>query len=333
MHSQQPRRPLYRRRAAAFRAVRALALLAIILATATCGTRLAGSDAPVGPTVASTVSTAAFPRTITDSSGTQLRLAAPAKRVVSLSPGLTEVLYAIGAGDRVVATDRFSNYPAAAAKTPKLEYSSPSAEATLAFTPDLVIMTARQKSEVPPFRTLGLPVLYLEEAVSVQGVLDNVALLGSLTGQDREAQALAASIRQRIDAVTSNLSAVTQGPRVLIELSPDLYSAGPNSFVGNILTLLKAQNAAKGAASAFPQLTAEAVIAFNPEVVLLTDSGPDAGGQSADTVAARPGWARVAAVQSRRIHALNPDVSNRPGPRIAEAIETIAHLLYPEQFR
>jgi iron complex transport system substrate-binding protein len=306
--------------------------LAIALAAAACSNSNASPAAPAA-TSTGTPATTAFPRTVTDSSGAQLRLAAPARRVVSLSPGLTEVLYTVGAGDRVVATDRFSNYPAAAAKTPKLDYSSPSAEATLAFTPDLVIMTGRQKPEVPQFRTLGLPVLYLEEAASVQGVLDHITLLGSLTGQDREAQALVASMRQRIDAVTTKVNAVAQGPRVFLELSPDLYSAGPDSFIGGMLTLLKAQNAAKGAPSAFPQLTAEAVIAFNPEVVLLTDGSADSGGQSADTVAARPGWARVAAVQSHRIHAVNADVVNRPGPRIAEGIETMARLLYPEQFR
>jgi iron complex transport system substrate-binding protein len=79
--------------------------------------------------------------------------------------------------------------------------------------------------------------------------------------------------------------------------------------------------------------TAEAVISFNPEVVLLTDAAVESGGQSADTVAARPGWGRVAAVQSHRIHPINADVVNRPGPRIAEGIETMARLLYPEQFR
>lgn len=315
---------------------RVIAIAAAVLALA-CGgasgettTALPAATA-TGLTVTS--SAAAFPRTVTDSSGTKVTLAAPAKRIVSLSPALTEVLFAIGAGDRVVASDRFSDYPEAAAKTPKLEYSAPSAEATLAFNPDLVVMTTRQKAEVPKFRALKLPVLYVEEAASLQGVLDNVALLGSLTGQDREALALVTSMRGRIDAVTSKVSSVSVGPRVFLELSPDLYSAGPDSFIGGMLTLLKAQNAAKGASSAFPQLTAEAVITFNPEVVLLTDGGTDSGGQSAGTVSARPGWGRVAAVESKRIHALNANLVNRPGPRIVEGFETIARLLYPEQFR
>ncbi len=266
-----------------------------------------------------------------DSSGTELRLAAPARRIVSLSPGLTEVLYAIGAGDRLVATDRFSDYPAAATSTAKLEYSAPSAEATLAFAPDLVIMTRRQRPEVPQFRSLGLPVLYLDEAASVQSVLDQIALLGSLTGQDAQARMLVTSIQQRLDAVTAKLAGVTQGPRVFLELSPELHSVGTESFIGGMLTLLKAQNAAKGAPSAFPQLTAEAVIAFNPEVVLLTDAA--SARQSEATVASRPGWGRVSAVQQHRVHAVDTNVVSRPGPRVVDGIEVMAKLLYPDLFR
>jgi len=303
----------------------------ILVLTSACAGDVSIQPASTPAETGSVPATAGFPRTVTDSSGTALRLAAPARRIVSLSPGLTEVLFAIGAGDRLVATDRFSDYPTDAAKTPKLEYSSPSAEATLAFTPELVIMTRRQKPEVPQFRSLGLPVLYLDEAASVQVVLDQIALLGSLTGQDAQAQALVASMRRRIDTVTTKLNGVQQGPRVFLELSPELHSAGSDSFIGGMLTLLKAQNAANGAPSAFPQLTAEAVIAFNPEVVLLTDA--TSAKQSDATVAARPGWASVAAVQSHRVHAIDTNVVSRPGPRIADGIELMAQLLYPERFR
>ncbi|MSQ29966.1 MAG: ABC transporter substrate-binding protein [Dehalococcoidia bacterium] len=325
-----PLAPLSSRPRRHARVLRLAVLLATTLAAVACG----GGSASLPPATTSTPAppaAAAFPRTVTDSSGTQVRLAAPARRVISLSPGLTEVLYAIGAGDRVVATDRFSDYPAAAAQTPKLEYSSPSAEATFAHAPDLVIMTGNQKPQVAQFRALGLPVLYLEEAPTVQAVLEHIALLGTLTAHDRAAQALVAAMRQRIEAVTAKLSTVTQGPRVFYELSPDLYTAAAESFIGGMLTLLKAQNAAQGATSAFPQLSAEAVIAFDPEVVLLTDAV--SAKQSAETVAARPGWAHVAAVQRRRIHPIDADLVNRPGPRIAEGLETMARLLYPEQFR
>lgn len=301
---------------------------ALVLSACSGGASPAPASTPA-PGSATPVA-AAFPRAVTDASGTEVKLAAPARRIVSLSAGLTEVLFAIGAGDRLVATDRFSDYPDAAKRTPKLEYSAPSAEATLAFTPDLVIMTRRQKPEVPQFRSLGLPVLYLDEAASVRGVLDQIVMLGSLTGQDTQAQALVASMQQRIDGVTAKLSGVQQGPRVFLELSPELHSVGTDSFIGGMLTLLKAQNAAKGAPSAFPQLTAEAVIAFNPEVVLLTDAA--SAKQSEATVAARPGWASVSAVQNRRVHAVEANLVNRPGPRVADGLEAMARLLYPERF-
>lgn len=306
-----------------------LLLLAAALVATACGS--GGAATPARPAATSTPAAAAFPRTVADSSGAQVRFPAPARRIVSLSPGLTEVLFAIGAGERVVASDRFSDYPAAAAQTPKLEYSNPSAEATLAHTPDLVVMSTRQKPQLPQFRALGLPVLYLEDAPSVQAVFDYMALLGSLTEHEREAQTLAASMRQRIDTVTGKVAAVPRGPRVFYEVSPDLYTAAPDSFIGGMLALLKVQNPAQGAKTAFPQLSAEAVIAFDPEVVLLPDAV--SAKQSAETVSARPGWGNVTAVRQRRIYPIDANIVNRPGPRIVEGLETMARLLYPEQFR
>ncbi len=267
---------------------------------------------------------------ITDSSATKVEFRSAPTRIISLSPGATEVLYAVGAADRIVATDRFSDFPEAARATPKLEYSNPSAEAAVGHTPDLVIMATRQKGQVPQFRALNLTVLYLEEPTTIQGVLDQITMLGGLTEHAREATTLAGAMRQRIDAITGKVASVTAGPRVFYEVSPDLYSASPDTFIGSSLALLKAQNIAQGAASPFPQLSAETVIGANPEVIILSDA--DSAKQSAETVAARPGWSEIAAVKSRRIHAIDPNLANRPGPRVVDALEYLARSLYPERF-
>jgi iron complex transport system substrate-binding protein len=272
----------------------------------------------------------AFPRTITDSSDTAVTIKAEPQRIVSLSPAATEVLYAIGAGDRVVGTDSFSNYPPEAEETAKLDYSQPDPEATLALDPDLVIMVTRQQEQVEQFRDLGMTVLYFEEAATVDGVYDSIETFGELTGHDSEAKELVADMRERIEAVTSKLTDVAAGPRVFYEVTTDLYSASPDTFIGSMLTLLKARNIAEGATTQFPQLTAEAVIEANPEVILLADA--KYANQDAGTVAARPGWAGVSAVQTKRIVAVDDDIASRPGPRIVDAIEAIAEALYPDKF-
>ena len=271
-----------------------------------------------------------FPFTLTHAGGDSLTLQAPARRIVSHSPGATEILFAIGAGSQVVAADEFSNFPAAAKALKKVKYTDPNPEAELALQPDLVILASNQKAQVEPFRRLGLPVLYTDQPETLVGVLNSVRMLGIITGHTVEADALAVQMQARIDAITSKLGDVQQGPKVFYELSDSLYTAAPNTFIGGMLTALKARNIAQGATSPFPQLTAEAVIAAAPDVILLADY--DFGGTPA-RLRARPGWAAIPAVKNDRMHALDADLVNRPGPRIVEGMEMIAKALYPERFR
>ncbi len=271
-----------------------------------------------------------FPRTVVDSSDTAVAIEAPPQRIISYSPGATEILFAIGAGSRVVATDRFSNYPAETSNLPKLEYSSPDPEAALAHEPDLLLFATRQRDQVQQFRDLGMTLLFIEEADSIEGVFDDILLFGELSGNERQAESLVASMRERIEAVTQAIADVERGPRVFYEITADLYTASPDTFIGSMLSLLKAQNVAAGAESPFPQLSAEAVIEADPEVVLLSDAG---FGESLETVAARPGWGDISAVVNERVHAIDADIVDRPGPRIADGIEAMARLLYPDRFQ
>ena len=303
-------------------------LLAIGLIAAACGSDDDGSTSAGGCGLAS-VGEGTFPYTFTDSSGTAITLDAAPTQIISYSPGATEILFAIGACDRVVATDEFSDFPAQVAELPKVAYSAPDPERALTFEPDLIIMAIRQEGQVPQFRGAGIPTALIAEADSVQGVLENVRLLGRITGNVEEAGALASEMERRIAAVVEALADVEEGPVVFLELTNDLYTISPDTFIGGMLTLLKARNVAAGAASPFPQLTAEAVIEADPEVVLLTDAE---FGESLETVAARPGWSGVRAVINGRVVALDPDIVNRPGPRIVEGIEEMARLLYPDRF-
>lgn len=303
-----------------------LPLIALTTLTLGC-TR--GDASPAQATSTSTaIPAATFPQTVTDSRGTRLDLAAAPRRIVSLSPGVTEMLFAVGSGAQIVATDRFSDYPAEAARTTKLDYSQPSAEAAVALTPDLVIMTTRQESQVEQFRALRLPVLFMEEPRSLAAVVESARLYGRITGHAAEGDRLASALQARIDRVTAQLPP-GDGPRVFYELSAELYTVAPESFIGSMLTLLRARNVAQGARTAFPQLSAETVIAADPQVILLADAGARSGSQSAATVAARPGWGGIEAVRTRRIVELDADTVNRPGPRIVDGFEAIARALYP----
>ena len=311
-----------------------LTLLAALLAAACDG----GDDPPVATaTPAATMApatppptpAAAFPLTVEDSAGTAVTLEAAPGRIISYSPGATEILFAIGAGDRVVATDEFSDFPAETEALPKLAYSSPEPEGALVLEPDLLLMATQQREQVEQFRSLGMTVLFLDSAQDLDGVFWMIALLGEVTGNHQQAADLTASMLERIGAVTVALDDVEEGPLVFFELTADLYTAGEDTFVGELLALAKARNIAAGAASSYPQLTAEAIVAAAPDVVLLADGE---WGESYETVCARPGWDAIPACLDGRVHPLDGDLTSRPGPRIVDGLEQIARLLYPDRF-
>ena len=313
----------------------AIGLIALLLVAACSGgdaaTATPTEEATAEATAATTATEVATPApvVVTDSDGTELTFAVAPSRIISFSPGATEILFAIGAGDQVVAVDEWANYPPETESLERVKYIDPDPERALSLNPDLVLMSTAQQPQVEQFRSLGLTVMFNLEPDSLQGVLDNILLLGEVTGHSDEAEALVAQMQSRIDAVEQAIADVDQGPRVFYELSADLYTAAPDTFIGGTLTLLKAQNVADGAETAFPQLTAEALIVANPEVVLLADG---VWGESLETVSARPGWDAVDAVINQRVYSVDPDTGNRPGPRIVDSIEEIAALLYPDRF-
>jgi iron complex transport system substrate-binding protein len=312
--------------------VRALLALVVVasLATAACGDDTKPTTPAPGASSAATAAKATFPLSFTDSAGTTVTFKEAPKRIISYSPGATETLFAIGAGSQMVAADQFSDYPDAAKALPKVEYSNPSPEPAVAFKPDLVIIATRQEGQAGQFRALGLPVVLLREPETVAGVLTQIRSLGRIAGKADEAERLAAGLQQRIDRVNAAVSSRKDGPLVFYEITPDLYTVSPSSFIGNILSLMKARNVAEGQSSPFPQISAEAVIKANPSVILLADSG-DQGGQTIDTVRARPGWSSVTAVKLGRVYTLDGNVFSRPGPRVVDALEQLQPLLYPPQ--
>lgn len=317
-----------RQRAALAAGVAALALL-----ITACGD---ASDPTATPTEAAPAATAsvaatppAFPLTVSDSSGTSIVIEARPERIVSHSPAVTEILFAIGAGPQVVAVDDFSDYPEEAIALQQVRYSDPDPEQGVALEPDLILFGGRQQGSVEAFRALGLPVFLMEEAATIEAVLDDIMMIGRISGHAAEAEVLVAELRGRIDAIAAKVADVTEGPTVFFELSDGLYTVAPESFVGGMLSLLKARNIAEGATTAFPQLTGEVVVERNPEVILLADAE---FGASLESLRERPGWAEIAAVQSGRVVPVDPDVTNRPGPRIVDGLELIAKALYSDRF-
>jgi iron complex transport system substrate-binding protein len=273
-----------------------------------------------------TAATTAFPLVITDDADRQVTIAGPPERIISIAPSNTEILFALGLGDRVVGVDSYSNYPPEATEKPQVgAYVDPDLESIVAADPDLILATeAHVATILPELETLELPTVVVEPK-RLDEVFSGIALVGQITGETAAAQDLICSLQSRVAAVSEAIAGAPK-PRVFFELSPDLYTAGPGSFVDDILTRAGGQNIAADAAEMWPQLSMEALVSADPEVILLADHE---AGVTAEQVAARPGWQGISAVESGRIISLDADLVARPGPRVVDGLEAVAAALHP----
>lgn len=302
---------------------------ALVTATACDGDTPESANAPTTAASSTAVVQADFPLTIDESDGEKLTLSAVPQRIVSLSAHATDIMCAIGAGSQLVAVEKYANCEDGGGAKPELDSFEPNVEAIVAFRPDLVYVSADTSSVVEALRSAGMPVMYVTLPVSLEQVIEQIDLFGRVTGNPDKAKSVADSLQKRIDDVESALADTTAGPRVYHELDTTFFSAGPASFVGDFYKVLKAQNIAAGATDEYPQLSSEAIVQSDPEVMVLAD---EEAGVTADSVSARPGWGAISAVKNHRICTIDASLVSQPGTKIADALETLAKCLYPDRF-
>jgi iron complex transport system substrate-binding protein len=250
--------------------------------------------------------------------------ASPPKRIVSLSPTATEDLFAIGAGPQVVAVDDQSNYPANAPKT-NLSGYTPNAEAIASYKPDLVVLSSNPNGIVAALGKLHIRALLQPPARDLDGAYAQIRRLGAVTGHAAGAAAVVKSLRQRVAQVVASVPAGAKGLTFYEELSPDYYSATSKTFTGQVLTLLGLKDVADAAdktGSGYPKLSAEYIVASDPDLIVLADT--KCCGQTAARVKARPGWGSISAVTNGGVVGVSDDVASRWGPRIVQFMRAVA---------
>ena len=244
-------------------------------------------------------------------------------RIISLSATATEDLYAVGAGKQVVAVDSYSTYPAQAPRT-HLSGFTPNIEAIAKYRPDLVLIDTDANSIVHKLGELGIPVLVEPPAANLRGVYAEIAQIAKATGHTQAARRVNARIRQQVAAVVRSVPRPKTPFTVYHELDQNYYSATSKTFIGQMYTLLGLRNIADEAkgSSTYPQLSAEYIIASNPDLIVLADTV--CCGQTAATVAARPGWSDIAAVKTGEVVPMNDSVASEWGPRIVLFLKSVA---------
>lgn len=264
-----------------------------------------------------------FPVTI-DADNGEVTVERRPERIVSLSPSATEILFAIGAGDQVVAADQFSTYPESAPTTDLSGYD-PNVEAVAGYEPDLVVVANDSNELVASLEALGIPVIVQGAPADVEGGYDLAAGLGQATGHVDETAGMVAGMRSAMDESFAEAPQDAE-VRVYHELDETFFSASSNSFIGSVYEQMGAVNIADEAdteGTGYPQLTEEAVIEADPELIVITDQVS----YTAEDVANRPGWSEVTAVKNGNIVTVDADIASRWGPRLPQLVDLVAGAL------
>ena len=323
-----------------FITLHALAALALVTA---CG---APAATPV-PTTAPAPSAAAvaqptqpaptvFPVTVTDDRGKQVQIKAAPQRIVSTAPSNTEILFALGLDARIAGVTTNCNYPEAAKAKPKIGGFRPTLEPIVGQQPDLVVaIQGTPPDVVSGLEGLNVPVLVLNPP-TFDGVLANIRLVGRATGTVSDAERLVTQMQKSWNEIADRARTAQTKPRVFYEVDgtnpASVFSAGAGTFIDAMIATAGGVNvvAQLVPGQQYPQVSSEALIQANPQLIVLGDAP---FGQSYDTVAARPGWSAIEAVQKKAVVGLaDPDVTSRAGPRLVQGLDLVARAIHPEIF-
>lgn len=273
--------------------------------------------------------------TVIDDAGRSVTLDRPPKRIMALTPGHTEILFALGAEDRIVAVDQWSDYPPAAKVKPRIASLNPNLEQVVRFNPDLILSTRGGAEPLLPLERHGIKVMTFAPR-ALDDLYRNILLIGRIVDAEVRAEEVVRTMRQRVAAVVAKVQDAPR-PKLFIELDgsdPDRpFTAGPGSFIDVLVQLAGGVNVAAHSRTAWPQFSLEELVRADPDLIILADPLAPQKPHASELAARRHGWSRLRAVRLGAIAAIDSSPISRPGPRIVEGLELLARLLHPDRFR
>ncbi len=260
------------------------------------------------------------------------------QRIVSLAPSITETLYALDLGDKVVAVTDFCDFPPEVQKLPKVGgFINPNLEAIIAQRPDLVILLANQQGLVQQLQQLNIPILATRDA-SLNDIKQTITLIGKVTQHQQQAHHLLSEINQKTFNIAKKTKDLTR-PTVMITIGHSLgsenmkqvYIAGQHDFYNDLINAAGGENVYQGQLPKVPSLSMEGILQLNPQIIF--DIYPEAKDHNSDLTEVLQQWQQlnyVDAIKSKRIHLLEHDYATIPGPRIFLLLDELARLIHPE---
>jgi iron complex transport system substrate-binding protein len=303
----------------------ALVLIAV-LALGVAALSACGSDSEE-PGASASPSAAAGPITVTDDSGVEVTLDAPAEAIVSLAPANTEIAYAVGAGDKMVAGTSYDDYPEEAKALPKIgDFSNPNVEKIASYSPDLVLAAGGIQDKLrAKLEGLGMTV-YVVDPKSYDGVIATIDNVGKLAGTGDVAATVTDAMtaaREEVEAAVGDLPAAT----TFLEIySEPLMTAGTDTFIDDMITIAGGENIGAAAGSGFPSFSTEVLVKTDP-AVYIADSGSMS---EPGDISKRAGFSELTAVKDGKVYVIEDSIIARPGPRLAEGLKALAGYIHPE---
>lgn len=274
---------------------------------------------------------ASLTQQLTDDAGRNVTLPARVERVITLAPNLTEIVFAIGAGDRVVGNTTYCDYPAEAKNIAKVgDTLHPSLERIIALRPQVVIVSTASQLEVftQQLQSQNIAV-FVTDPHDLEGVFKSIEQIGRMLGEEQQSQALVQKLRARTSAVEEAVQRVPP-VRVFYQVSNEpLYTAGRDAFVTDLMRRAGAVSVTGDVPGAWPKFSNESALAARPDAIIL----PTGGSMGAANANVAEALRNSPAVQAGRVYKINDDHLARPGPRAVDGLEEMAHALHPEVFK
>jgi iron complex transport system substrate-binding protein len=271
--------------------------------------------------------------TITDDLDREVYIDGVPQRIVSHVPSITETIFALGLAEKVVGVSDYCDYPEEARLKPSIgDYFNPSIERIVELNPDLVLTDGHSES-IKQLDSLGITYMVIDPK-DIDGIFKDIELLGKVTGTEKEAEKLIKDMQKRISYVTAQVEDASRLKVFYIIDATDPsnpWTAGPGSLIDSLITMAGGGNIAAKAQGAWVQFSLEAVVASDPEIIILPVKHGTAF-TSPEALKEHPAWRETTAVKEGRIFTIDADLVDRSGPRIVQGLEEIARIIHPELF-
>ncbi|WP_042470760.1 ABC transporter substrate-binding protein [Bacillus ndiopicus] len=273
---------------------------------------------------------AAFPVTVTDALGREIKLERAPEKIVSLAPSNTEILFSLNLGNEVVGVNDMDDYPPAVAEKEKVGGIEFNIEKIIALQPDIVFAHEMSMFSLEPameqLEAAGVTVFVVKDAKTFEETYTTMEQMGTLTGKVAEAKEMVESIKNKLADIQAKVKGQEEKSAfVVVGMSPEIYAAGKNTFMDEMLKVINVKNVVE--AESWPQYSPEDFVASNPSTIIVTYE------EDIDAVVNNPAFAEMDAVKNDAVYMVDGSMTSRQGPRIADGVESIARAVYPELFK